>query len=88
MYSSAFCSGRSISVIAFFVHMYYLKMFSNDDRTDIILVTHYFVIFVIFCDFNCLLLLLNHTLLREVFFSQNLTFTRLTLEAFYALCVL
>jgi hypothetical protein len=57
-------------------------MFSNDDRTDMILLNHYF------CDFNCLLLLLNHTLLRAVFFCQNLTFIRLTLKAIYALCAL
>jgi hypothetical protein len=42
-------------------------MFSNDDRTDMILLTHYF------CDFSCLLLLLKHILLRGVFFCQNLT---------------
>jgi hypothetical protein len=42
--------------------------------------THYF------CDFNCLLLLLNHASLREVFFSQKLTFIRLTLKAIYVLC--
>jgi hypothetical protein len=41
-----------------------------------------------FCDFSCLLLLLNHTLLREVFFCQNLTFIRLTLKAVYVLCAL
>jgi hypothetical protein len=40
-----------------------------------ILVTHYF------CDFNRLLFLLNHTLLREVFFCQNLTFIWLPLKA-------
>jgi hypothetical protein len=49
-----------ISVIAFSIQ--------NDDRIDMILLTHYF------CDFNCLLLLLNHILLRKVFFCQNLTF--------------
>jgi hypothetical protein len=66
---------KGISVIAFFVHIQYLKRFSNDDRTDVIQLTHYF------CDFNCLLLLLNNILLREVFFCQNLTFIRLTLKA-------
>jgi hypothetical protein len=50
-------------------------MFSTDDRTDMMLVTHYF------SGFNCLLLLLNHILLREVFFCQNLTFIKLTLTA-------
>jgi hypothetical protein len=53
----------------------YFKRFSNDDRIDMILLTHYI------CDFNWLLLLLNHTLLREVFVCQNLTFIRLTLKA-------
>jgi hypothetical protein len=57
-------------------------MFSNDDRTDMILLTYYF------CDLNCLSLLLNHTLLREVFFCANLTFIRLTLTAVYVLCAL
>jgi hypothetical protein len=47
-----------------------------------IVLTHYF------CDFNCLLFLLNDTLLREVFFCRNLTFTRLTLKAIYVLCAL
>jgi hypothetical protein len=67
---------KDISAIAFFVHILYLKRFSNDDRTDMILPTHY-------CDFNCLVLLLNHTLLREEFFCQNLTFIRLTFKAVY-----
>jgi hypothetical protein len=49
-----------ICVIAFSVQ--------NDERTDMILLTHYV------CDFNCLLLLLNHILLKKVFFCQNLTF--------------
>jgi hypothetical protein len=33
-------------------------------------------------------LLLNHTLLREVFFCHNLTFIRLTLKAVCVLCAL
>jgi hypothetical protein len=45
-----------------------------------ILLTHYF------CDFNCVLLLFNHILLRDVFFCQKLTFIRLTLKAIYVLC--
>jgi hypothetical protein len=50
-------------------------MFSNNDRTDMILFIHYF------CDFNCLLLLLNHILLKEVLFCQTLTFIRLTVKS-------
>jgi hypothetical protein len=40
-------------------------MFWNNDTIDMILLTHYF------CDFNCLLLLLNHTLLRDIFLSER-----------------
>jgi hypothetical protein len=57
-------------------------IFLNHDRTDMILLTHYS------CDFNCLLLLLNHTLLGEVFLYQNLTFIRLTLKTIYVLYAL
>jgi hypothetical protein len=57
-------------------------MFSNDDSTNMILLTHYFY------DFDCLLLLLNRTLLKEVFFRQNLIFISLALKDIYVLCEL
>jgi hypothetical protein len=65
-----------------YLSLHFSFIFSIWKWTDIILLTHYF------CDFNCSLLLLNHTLLREVFFCQNLTFIRLTLKAVYILCTL
>jgi hypothetical protein len=71
---------RNSTYICHYIFRSYLvfeKVFDGH-RTDMILLTHYF------CDFNRLLLLLNHTLLREVFFCQNLTFIWLTLKAVYS----
>jgi hypothetical protein len=54
----------------------YLKRFSDGDRTDMILLTHYF------CDFNRFILIKSYFVERGVF-CRNLTFIWLTLKALY-----
>jgi hypothetical protein len=57
----------------------YLKMFSNDDRTDMILLTHYF------CDLNCLF---PSTTRRHGNFAGVHTLLRMLLSSFYIMfCV-
>jgi hypothetical protein len=71
--TNAYCDGTIIyndpvylSLHFSFIISMYLKMFSKDDRTDMILLTHYF------CDFNCLLLyvITSHFVERGIFLAE------------------